>query len=92
MGSFGFTAGPGKPGLGGNPGWAKPLGLLNLGVLLESVLQSPGLGLFLCSCLVKGGLWLLGHKGPMSSPHRLDCDLITSARGLCSAQLRAGPF
>lgn len=41
VGCFGLTAGPGTPGLGGNPGRAKQLGLMNLG--LESVLHSAGL-------------------------------------------------
>lgn len=50
------------------------------GVLLESALHSAGLSF---------SFWLPGpaHKGPMSSLHRLNCDLITSERGVASVQL-----
>lgn len=36
---------------------------------------------FLSSCPVKDSLWFLGHKGPMSSLHSLDHDLVTYERG-----------
>lgn len=79
LSSFWLYSGPGKPGLGGKPGRAKQLGLTNLGVLLESVLHSRGFSV--SSCPVKDSLWFLGHKGPMSSLHSLDRDLVTYERG-----------
>lgn len=85
---LGWLQDPGTPGLGGNPGRAKQLGLMNLG--LESVLTQQD-SVFLSSCWVKGSPWLLGHRAPMSSLHSPACDLITSERGLGSARLCAGP-